>query len=306
MKTAPQEPTFTPPWRQPGANPYLWLGIGASFALHALALAVNFTYPEASRAFRDNALEIILVNSKSARRPTDAQALAQTNLDGGGDTDQDRRAKTPLPASSEEKAGDDMEQAQQRVQELEARQQRLLTRTRSKPIAPPAKTEKEAEAPSTPAAAPISGRDLANRALEMAKLQGEIARSVDAYNKRPRLKTVGTRASYYPQAAFLDAWKRKVERIGTLNYPSAAKGKVYGSVTVWVVLKREDGALYQEVEIRKSSGSSVLDKAAQRIVTMGAPYGPIPQGADERFDNFGFARTLTFTRGNQLESREAQ
>lgn len=140
----------------------------------------------------------------------------------------------------------------------------------------------------------------------MAKLQGEIARNVDAYNKRPRLKTAGARASYYPQAAFLDAWKRKVERIGTLNYPSAAKGKVYGSVTVWVVLKMTDGSLYQEVEIRKSSGSPMLDKAAQRIVTMGAPYGQIPQAPDERFDNFGFARTLTFTRGNQLESREAQ
>lgn len=300
MKTLP-----FPVWQPPAANRTLWLGIGVSIVLHGLLLALNFTFPEASRALRDNALEIILVNSKSAHRPTDAQALAQTNLDGGGDTDQNRRAKTPLPASSEEKAGDDIEQAQQRIQELEIHQRRLLTRARGKPIPPPPKTEKETDVASTPATAPISGHDLANRALEMAKLQGEIARDVDAYNKRPRLKTAGTRASYYPQAAFLDAWKRKVERIGTLNYPSAAKGKVYGSVTVWVELKMSDGSLYRDVEIKKSSGSPMLDKAAQRIVAMGAPYGQIPQAPDERFDNFGFARTLTFTRGNQLESREA-
>lgn len=306
-KTLPTLPTLPIPiWQPPEANHTLWLGIGVSIALHGLLLAINFTFPEASRAFRDNALEIILVNSKSARAPTAPQALAQTNLDGGGDTDQDRRAKTALPASREERAGDDIEQAQKQIQELESRQQQLMTRARSKPIPAPTKTDKAAEAPATPTPAPISGHDLANSALAMARLEAEIARETDAYNKRPRLKTVGTRASYYPQATFLDGWKRKVERIGTLNYPSAAKGKLYGSVTIWVVLKKEDGSLYQDVEIRQSSGSQILDRAAKRIVTMGSPYGEIPQGPNERFDNFGFARTLTFTRGNQLESKEAK
>ena len=105
----------------------LWIGIGISLSLHALLLTLNFTFPEASRAFQDKALEIILVNSRSAHRPKDAQALAQANLDGGGDTDQNRRAKTPLPPSARQQAGSDLEHAQKRVQALEAQQQKLLS-----------------------------------------------------------------------------------------------------------------------------------------------------------------------------------
>ena len=115
----------------------LWIGIGISLLLHALLLTLNFTFPEASRAFQDKALEIILVNSRSAHKPTDAQALAQTNLDGGGNVDEDRRVKTPLPPSKHQKTGNELEQAEKRVQELEARQQRLLTQQRSKNAAAP-------------------------------------------------------------------------------------------------------------------------------------------------------------------------
>ena len=94
----------------------LWIGIGISLLLHALLLTLNFTFPEASRAFQDKALEIILVNSRSAHKPTDAQALAQANLDGGGNSERNRRARTPLPPSQREQSGNDLGQAQERVQ----------------------------------------------------------------------------------------------------------------------------------------------------------------------------------------------
>ena len=81
---------------------------------------------------KDKALEIILVNSKSARKPSDAQALAQNRLDGGGNVDENRRAKTPLPPSAQQQAGAELEQRQRRVQELEAQQQKLLSQTKSK------------------------------------------------------------------------------------------------------------------------------------------------------------------------------
>ena len=73
----------------------LWLAIAASMLFHGLLLTPHFTFPEASQAMREKALDIILVNAKSARKPHDAQALAQANLDGGGNTDESRRAKTP-------------------------------------------------------------------------------------------------------------------------------------------------------------------------------------------------------------------
>lgn len=77
----------------------LMLAIGASLLLHAMLLAIRFTPPDFIDKMRERALDVILVNSKSKSRPTKAQAKAQTNLDGGGNTEENLRAKTPLPPS---------------------------------------------------------------------------------------------------------------------------------------------------------------------------------------------------------------
>jgi TonB family protein len=112
-------------------------------------------------------------------------------------------------------------------------------------------------------------------ARAMARLEGEISKTADEYNKRPRKKFVGARTEEYALAAYLDAWKQKIERIGTLNYPEEARGKLYGAVVIFVELSAEDGSLYN-AEISKSSGHKVLDQAALRILRMAAPFGPIP------------------------------
>ena len=187
-------------------------------------LSLHFKFPDASRAFQDKALDIILVNKKSARRPSDAQALAQANLDGGGNTDENRRVKTPLPPSEKQQSGSELEQAQKRVQALESQQERLLAKSRSKTAAPP-KAENEAQPEPVQG---VSGRDLANRALEMARLQGEIDRNSNEYNKRPRPKHIGTRADEYRFARYveavsythLDVYKRQL-----LVFALAAPGK---------------------------------------------------------------------------------
>ena len=99
----------------------LGLAIAVSLLLHALILSLHFTFPDASQAVREKALDIILVNARSRNAPAEAQALAQANLDGGGNTDDNRRAKTPLPSTSRDARGDELMQMQRRVQELEAR-----------------------------------------------------------------------------------------------------------------------------------------------------------------------------------------
>ena len=63
------------PHRPLRAERALWWALGVSLALHALLLSLHFKFPEASRIVQDKALEIILVNSRSAHRPKDAQAL---------------------------------------------------------------------------------------------------------------------------------------------------------------------------------------------------------------------------------------
>lgn len=266
----------------------LWLAVGLSIALHSAILALHFKFPEASRNLREKALDIILVNAKSASKPASPQALAQANLDGGGNTDEHRRAKTPLPPTRHQVAGNDIEQIQRRVRDLEAQQQKVLTQVRSTQSAASLQTGQEQPQPSR-----VSGLDLAESARAMARLEGEINKSVDEYNKRPRKKDIGTKAEAYRYAQYLEEWRIKVQKVGNLNYPAAARGKLYGAVVVWVELK-PDGSLHN-VEVARSSGKKILDEAALRIIRLAAPYGPFSVNATGGADLLTFARTMTFT-----------
>ena len=289
------------PWAVPSRERNLWFALGISLSLHAVLLSLHFKFPEASRAFQEKALDIILVNARSARKPTDAQALAQVNLDGGGNSEQERRAKTPLPPSPRQQSGTDLEQAQKRVKTLETKQRRLLEQTRSKRLVPSAH-ESEAAPQPAPVAEPMpSGRDLMQGALEMARLQGEIARQTDEYNKRPRVKSLGTRAEEYRFAQYMEDWRIKVERIGTLNYPEAARGKLSGSLMMTVRI-RSDGSV-ERVEIDRTSGHRVLDEAARRIVRMAEPFAAFSADIRRDFDVLEITRTWTFTSSNQLETK---
>ena len=290
-----------PPFPVVRQDRWLWIAIGVSLAFHALLLAVQFKFPDASKAFREKAMDIILVNAKSASKPSDAQALAQSSLDGGGNTDENRRAKTPLPPTQQQTEGDAVQRMQRRVQELETAQQKLLAQAKSLRNVAAANTATEQPSP----APSLSGLDLAESARAMARLEGEIAKTADEYSKRPRKKFVGARTEEYALAAYLDAWKQKIERVGTLNYPEEARGKLYGAVVIFVELSAEDGSLYN-AEISKSSGHKVLDQAALRILRMSAPFGAIPKQGLGGATVLSFARTWYFTQGDSLNTAVAK
>lgn len=275
----------------------LALGIGVSVFLHAVLLTLNFQFPDASKAMREKALDIILVNAKSASRPHEAQALAQANLDGGGNTDEKRRAKTPLPSTRNQMVGADIQQMQRRVQELEAMQQKMLTQAKS--LARVASSQMASEQPSP--VPNISGLDLAESARAMARLEGEISKNTDEYNKRPRKKFIGARTEEYRFAQYIEGWREKVQRIGTLNYPAAARGKLYGSLLLTVSIKA-DGSVAR-IDINRSSGHKILDDAARRIVQMGSPYADFPPDIRRDTDIIEITRTWYFTQGDQLSSK---
>jgi protein TonB len=276
---------------------HLTLAIAASLLIHAVLLAVRFTPADFASKVREQALEVILVNSKSKARPDKAQAKAQTNLDGGGNTDEDRRAKTPLPPSVQTKEGDQLVEAKRRVAELEAQTQLQMTRLKSTRSV---NTEIAKPNPA-PAPEPIrSGVDLANSALAIARLEGQIARQMEEYNKRPRKKNIGARTEEYRFAQYVEDWRQKIERIGNLNYPDAARGRLYGSLLLTVTIKA-NGDL-KHVEIDRSSGQTLLDEAARRIVRMAAPYAAFPESIRRDTDEIEITRTWTFTNADRLRS----
>lgn len=274
---------------------HLMLALGVSLFLHAIVLSIHFKLPEKLDNVRQQALDVILVNARHSSKPTKAQARAQANLDGGGNVAESRRAKTPLPPMPRERSGDDLVAAQARVAQLEARQRELLMRTRSE-----RRAQVDADRPLATPAQDLSGRELASRALALARLEAEIARDIDEYNQRPRRKFLGARVEEYRFAQYVEDWRQKVERIGNLNYPEAARGRLYGSLVLTVAIK-SDGEL-ERVEINRSSGHKVLDEAALRIVRLAAPYAAFPEVVRRDTDIIEITRTWTFTGADQLST----
>ncbi len=134
---------------------------------------------------------------------------------------------------------------------------------------------------------------------EMARLEAQIAKQQNEYQKRPRKKYLGEHTQEYRFAKYVEAWQQKVERIGNLNYPKEAKDqKLYGRLRMTVMIKT-DGSL-EGVEIIQSSGHKILDDAAKRIVAMAAPYAVFSEDMRKDVDILGITRTWTFTNADNL------
>ena len=271
------------------------VALGASLLLHAIVLSIHFKLPEKFDNARQQALDVILVNSKQAAKPSKAQAKAQTNLDGGGNVAENRRAKTPLPATTQIQSGNDLVVAQQRTTQMETQQREMLTRLQSDRTVRVDADRKQVLTDTT-----FTGSDLATRALMLARLEGEIAKEIDDYNQRPKRKFVGARVEEYRFAQYVEDWRQKVERVGNLNYPDSARGRLYGNLVMTVSIKK-DGAL-ERVEINRSSGHPLLDESAMRIVRLAAPYAVFSETMRRDTDILEITRTWSFTGSDQLRA----
>jgi protein TonB len=99
----------------------------------------------------------------------------------------------------------------------------------------------------------------------------------------------------------VEAWRQKVEKIGNLNYPEAAKDKkLYGRLRMTVSIKA-DGSI-ENIEINESSGHKILDDAARRIVEMAGPYAAFSEDIRKDTDILSITRTWTFTKEDSLAS----
>lgn len=275
----------------------VYASVAASLLLHAVLLSTHFKFPAELRwKSADQPLDVILVNARTQQRPARREALAQANLDGGGDTDQARRATTPLPVIDPRRPGRDLAQAERRVRELEVQQRKLLTQTQRP--APAVAAAGERHAPADRPAPERSGRDDEDLSLIAMRLQAEISRNLDAYQKRPRVKNIGASAVEYRFAQYEEDWRLKIERVGTVNYPAKARGKLYGDLQLTVTLK-PDGNVHS-IELDRSSGLKVLDDAAFRIVKMASPYAVFPASIRRDTDLLAITRTWFFGRGDKF------
>jgi periplasmic protein TonB len=102
-------------------------------------------------------------------------------------------------------------------------------------------------------------------------------------------------------APYLDSWRRKVERLGTVKFPSAARRPDLQGNPVLEVVIRADGSV-EQIVVRRSSGYPELDQAALGILKLAAPFDPFPPALREDFDQLRFAYEWQFI-GNRISGR---
>ncbi|WP_107796350.1 energy transducer TonB [Nitrosomonas aestuarii] len=275
-----------------------------SLILHLTILfGVTFQFPEADFDRIATSLEVVLVNNKTQLAPTDTQLLAQDSLDGGGNIDEDRRAKTPFPILPKSKPFRDNQATEEKVKQLEQVAQKLMTAMQKEAIIPQTDTARDQPEKQLVREDP-EAIDLLQRSLDIARLKAQIAEDHDAYQKRPKRTFVGARTTEYRFARYVEDWRLKVERIGNLNYPEDAKReKLYGNLQLTVGI-RADGSL-ESIGINRSSGFKILDDAAIRIVRLAGKNGfaPFPPDISRDTDILHITRTWVFARSDTLMSQ---
>lgn len=290
------------------SNHRIYSALLISLLLHIAIVGGISSLPEQKTTRVAKSMDVILVNSKSRTKPVDAKVLAQTSLEGGGNVAEDRRAKTPLPVLPGVKPVTNLVDITRKTRQLEKEVKKLLTAAESKAkvVQPPPQTKPGQDKPvqNQPAAInPGDHRNLLQRSLEIARLEAQIAKDHEAYQKRPKRKFIGARTREYRFARYLEDWRLKVERIGNLNYPEAArKQKLYGSLQLTVGI-RSDGSL-ESIGVDRSSGVQVLDDAAIHIVRLAARNGfsPFPPDIRRDTDILHITRTWVFSRADKLLS----
>jgi protein TonB len=236
-------------------------------------------------------IEVLLVTGEDTRAADNlsAQYLAQRNQQGSGTTDEHVRPANPasstIPAqqagipdgnSSEYR---EAVAGQQSAEILSSRSERSEVEYRSGDDRP----AQEAQAPL--ALTPTTPRPIATNATDdTLRLRGK--RADGSFEVVPN-----TRESKL--APYLDAWRRKVERLGTLNFPQIAAGA--GNPVLEVAIRR-DGSL-GEVLVKRSSGRKDIDQAALSILRLASPFDPFPKELAKQYDELRFAYEWQFLGG---------
>lgn len=296
----------------------------------AVILGVTFAKPNYPDT-KTSTLDVVLVQQATTSEPKDAAFLAQANQDGGGNTDQALRPSSPLPAPftgptaevvtsapppaasepDEKRAAVDVpSDPQPESRPVLAQTQNALEQVIRRPPKArprPKSLSKAAQAPvpaptATPPKPRINAITLVTKSLAYASLNAGLERRIEQYASKPKRKWITARTRESKYAAYMDAWRAKVERIGNLNYPDGARRKRLAGTLLLDVALNSNGSV-NEVTLRRSSGHRVLDDAAIRIVKLAAPFAPLPANIRREADILHIERTWQFLSSNRLSSR---
>ena len=284
------------------ANDRLTFTLFLAAVLHSvILLGISIGFPERQPAA--TSLEVILAKHKSEEAPEEADFLAQANQEGSGTEDEKLKPTTDQFADFDDPNINEVQPLPQESSQTPVKpttEQRVTTtNTTAKDaihIKPSNPEDKKIQVSKEEMLAKL------NRQIELASYEAALEEKRQAYAKRPK-KRVLTSASTREarDAAYLDSWRLKIERIGNLNYPlEARKRKLYGQLRLLVSINA-DGSL-NEMKVLKSSGHRILDQSAMQIVKLAAPFAPFPPEIKKDTDILEIIRTWRFEKGDYLSS----
>jgi protein TonB len=256
-------------------------------ALHA-ALILGVGFSANLNVESSPTIEITLAQFSDPDEPEDAEFAAQSNQIGSGTEAELMEMTTDQEADFQDNIFQDVAAESLPATEAQLLEKReLLTSLVNPEDAVP--TETETPLPPTETQVTQNYEELAR---EIASLEARIARERQALAKGPRVKTltsVSTKTA--DEAAYLNMWRQKVERVGNANYPA---GDLHGDLRMLVVINW-DGKL-EDLKILKSSGHRSLDEAAMRIVRIASPFQDFPVEMRKKYDQLQIIRTWKFSR----------
>ena len=276
------------PYTAPGAD-RLALTLFIATALHALLiLGISFDAFDSNPEDKSTpTLDITVVKRQDIKPPEDFDYLADSSQEGAGNTEEKvqpreqtvEQAPPPTPVR-------EVPPAPAQVLTADIASEKVRDREEPKP-------EEKAE--------PASAEELISRSMEMLTLNQQINQNLQAYAKQPKSKFISARTKEFKYASYMRDWVAKVERVGELNYPDAARRQNLSGKLIVQVAIYPDGTV-REITIRQPSGHKILDDAAVRIVKLAAPFAPFPDDIRQETDVMYITRTWVFTSGNRLQT----
>ena len=271
-----------------------------SACFHAIIiLGVGLTYLE--ELYSEPALEITMAHYRSEFAPNEADFLARENQIGSGTIDSVAAPSTPFKSDFNDELLQELVPIPQKpgvVNEIEVRDAAVISSIRNEQQVQQHLDDIELKDPK--ALSEKSTPSELNRVIASLQVQLDLQRQ--AYAKRPRRYTISSASTKKSHdALYLDSWRRKIEAVGNINYPLAARQQqLYGSLRMLVSLF--PNGRVSEIQILKSSGHSILDQAAIKIVTMASPFDSFPEAMRAETDILEIIRTWRFHEGNALTS----
>jgi protein TonB len=253
-------------WKKP-----LLIAICTSIIIHAIFLLMKWNANDEREKRLKTPLAVVLVNSQSNLEPFKAKRLAQANLNGGGDL-QDQIASALTQADPG---------VAKKLESLQNEQARLLSSLKTKSNNPDLSQYGKAKTSKT----------------ESDPFEAELAERLSRQGQMPRKAIfTATSAKSVVYAQYYDAMRKKVEKYGTEFFPRHQQQPLYGNLILLVSVNRF-GKLMSKPEIKRSSGNPELDRQAIAIVNASAPFGAFSVTMANQLDVIDWVASFNFIQG---------